>query len=170
MGQEMQAALKETKNLLIFGLLLIVGAHLAPANAQTTPQATPQGWWVDQTGKAGIVIAPCGANLCGNIEWLKAPLDPQGQPKTDIHNPQAALQSRPICGLAMLGGFAPDGSGGWTGGWVYDPEAGKIYKAEMHLAADGTLHLRGYIGIPMLGRTAVWTRPPAPLAQCSPPK
>jgi uncharacterized protein (DUF2147 family) len=143
--------------------LFLLGAHLAPADAQTSPQ----GWWLDQTGKAGILIAPCGDKLCGNIEWLKAPLDAQGQPKLDIHNPQAALQSRPICGLSMLGGFAPDGSGGWTGGWVYDPESGKTYKGQMHSAADGTLHLRGYLGIPMLGRTEVWTHPPAPLPQCT---
>ncbi len=155
-----------TKSVAVLFICLTALACLClmpPARAQTAPQ----GWWLDQTGRAGILIAPCGSQLCGHIEWLKTPLDAQNKPKTDIHNPLIALQSRPLCGLTLLGGFTADGSGGWTGGWVYDPEAGKTYKGEMHVAADGTLHLRGYIGIPMLGRTAVWTRPPTTPTQCS---
>ncbi len=134
-----------------------------PVHAQTAPQ----GWWLDQSGKGGVVIAACGAQLCGRIEWLKAPLTADGKQKRDIHNPDANLQGKPLCGLQILGAFTPDGSGGWTGGWIYDPEVGKTYKSQMHLASDGTLHVRGYIGIPMLGRSQVWTRPAAPLPQCT---
>lgn len=124
------------------------------------------GWWMDQSGKAGIVISPCGGNLCGKIEWLKVPLDANGQPKTDIHNGNAALRSRPLCGLSILGNFVPDGSGGWKGGWIYDPEGGKTYKSVMHVGTDGALHVRGYVGIPLLGRSTVWTRPALPLTPC----
>jgi len=125
-----------------------------------------QGWWLDQSGRAGILVAPCGSKLCGSIEWLKEPLTPDGQVKTDIHNPDPALQGRPICGLRMLWGFVPDGSGGWKGGWVYDPEAGKTYTSVMHLKADGSLSIRGYIGIPLLGRSTIWTRPASALQRC----
>jgi uncharacterized protein (DUF2147 family) len=125
-----------------------------------------QGWWLDQSGRAGIFIAPCGDKLCGRIEWLKTPLTPAGQKKTDIHNPDPALQGRPICGLELLWGFVPDGSGGWTGGWVYDPEAGKTYTSVMHLKSDGSLSVRGYIGIPLLGRSTIWTRPVGALPRC----
>ncbi len=147
--------------ILMLAALACLGLAL-PARAQTAPL----GWWLDQTKRAGILIAPCGNQLCGHIEWLKSPLDPEGKPKTDLHNPDTALHSRPICGLPILGGFAPDGSGGWNGGWIYDPDAGKTYKSQMHVAADGTLHVRGYIGIPLLGRSETWTRPPAPPPQC----
>jgi uncharacterized protein (DUF2147 family) len=160
----MQGPSMKSVKMLFFCLTALACLSLAPP---ARAQAAPQGWWLDQTGRAGILIAPCGSQICGRIEWLKAPLDPQNKPKTDIHNPEAALQSRPLCGLPLLGGFTPDGSGGWTGGWVYDPESGKTYKGQIHAAADGTLHLRGYIGIPMLGRTEVWTRPAAALTQCS---
>jgi uncharacterized protein (DUF2147 family) len=159
----MQGPSTKSIKMLFFCLTALAVLCLAPfARAQTAPE----GWWLDQTGKGGILIAACGNQLCGRLEWLQNP-DVQGKPKTDSHNPDAALQSRPLCGLTIVGGFSPDGSGGWTGGWVYDPQSGKTYKAEMHIAADGTLHLRGYIGIPMLGRTAVWTRPPAIPPQCS---
>ena len=128
----------------------------------------PGGWWLKSDGKGAIVIAPCGAALCGYVEWLRTPLDAQGKPKTDIHNPDAALQSRPLCGLPMMGGMVPDGSGGWQGGWVYDPDVGKTYKAVMHVAPDGTLRLRGYIGLPLLGRSAIMTRLAASPTPCAP--
>lgn len=44
------------------------------------------------------------------------------------------------------------------GGKVYDPESGNEYKAKMTLVDNKTLKLRGYILIPLLGRTEVWTR------------
>lgn len=130
---------------------------------------SPEGWWVNSNGKAGVLIAPCGAQLCGTIEWLRQPLDAAGKPKTDIHNPDASLRSRPDCGLAILGGFTPDGNGGWHGGWVYDPESGNTYKSNMHVGSDGKLHVRGYIGISLLGRTEIMTRPAAPLQTCAAP-
>ena len=134
--------------LLFFAFLCTVLA-VPRARAQSV-----QGWWLDATGKAGILVAPCGDKLCG-------------KPKTDIHNPDAALQKRPLCGLPMLWGFSPDRSGGWTGGYVYDPEKGKTYTSVMHLKPDSTLSVRGYIGIPLLGRSTIWTRPPSDLPHCA---
>lgn len=139
---------------------------VAPALAQGMAQGVASGWWVDQSGKAGIVIAPCGKALCGKIEWLKKPRNKAGEPKTDIHNSNAALRPRPLCGLPILGDFLPNGLGTWKDGWIYDPQNGKTYKSVMHVAADGTLHVRGYIGIPLLGRSEVWQRPAKPLPPC----
>src|ERR1700757_960314 len=106
-------------------LLVLVWSGLSVARADETPQ----GWWLDATGKAGVLISPCGAQLCGRIEWLRVPLDSAGKPKTDIHNPDAALRARLVCGLTMMGGFVPDGDGGWHGGWIYDPSSGNTYKS-----------------------------------------
>jgi hypothetical protein len=34
------------------------------------------------------------------------------------------------------------------------------------LQADGTLRLRGYIGVPLLGESNVWTRHTGPVPTC----
>jgi uncharacterized protein (DUF2147 family) len=45
-----------------------------------------------------------------------------------------------------------------VGGRVYDPESGKDYKGKLHLVDEKTLDLRGYVLIPLFGRTETWTR------------
>lgn len=146
---------------------LIMALFLAVPGVGWAAQ-TPQGWWLDATGKAGVYISACGVNLCGRIEWLRAPLDKAGRAKTDIHNPSPALRSRPLCGLTILGGFVPDATGGWRGGWIYDPSTGNTYRSILHVAADGTLRVRGYVGVPLLGRSEIMTRPAQPLVSCGP--
>jgi uncharacterized protein (DUF2147 family) len=155
-----------------FARLCLAGLAVGVAYGQARADAPggtplPTGTWLDESGRAGITIAPCGEKLCGTITWLKAPLDAQGKPKLDVHNTDAALQTRPICGLPILGGFvAGDSATAWTGGFIYDPTKGESYKSNMHLQPDGTLVVRGYIGIPWLGRSQVWTRPATPLPHC----
>jgi uncharacterized protein (DUF2147 family) len=47
----------------------------------------------------------------------------------------------------------------YQNGEVLDPENGKIYRAKMKLEDGGkTLHVRGFIGISLLGRTQIWAR------------
>jgi uncharacterized protein (DUF2147 family) len=124
------------------------------------------GQWLSQDGKGVVTIEPCAGKMCGRITWLREPLGSDGKPKHDIHNVQQSQQSRPICGLPILWNFTQDSPDTWTGGEIYDPEKGETYHCNMHLEADGTLHVRGYIGISLLGRTAVWTRPPQLLPAC----
>lgn len=147
--------------------LTLLLAGLAAGSAAAAPSAPVTGTWLDQTGRAGITISPCGDKLCGRITWLRAPLDAQGKPKHDAHNTNPAERDRPICGLPMLGGFTADGDGAWTGGTIYDPQSGKTYRSNMHLKNDGTLHVRGYVGIPLFGRSETWTRPSTNLPRCS---
>lgn len=47
----------------------------------------------------------------------------------------------------------------YGGGTVLDPDNGKVYRVKLTPSADGrTMELRGYIGIPLFGRTEQWTR------------
>jgi uncharacterized protein (DUF2147 family) len=66
-------------------------------------------------------------------------------------------KNTPVVGLEMLWGMKPKGKE-WSGGRILDPEDGNTYKCKIALNKDGTLKLRGYIGIPALGRTQTWHR------------
>ena len=44
-------------------------------------------------------------------------------------------------------------------GTVLDPEEGKVYRCVVTLESDGRrLVIRGYVGLPLFGRTEAWTR------------
>ncbi|HEX7369674.1 MAG TPA: DUF2147 domain-containing protein, partial [Rhodanobacteraceae bacterium] len=47
----------------------------------------------------------------------------------------------------------------WDGGHILDPGKGKTYKVKLSLEDGGQkLDVRGYVGMPMLGRTQTWIR------------
>lgn len=125
---------------------------LASSLAASADAATPiAGRWLTEGGKAVVVVAPCGAQLCGRIERvLKAPPGATGR---DTNNPDKALKSRPIVGVAVLSGFA-DAGGDWRGR-IYNPEDGKSYKSIVSRAADGSLSVKGCIAF--FCRTQRWT-------------
>ena len=114
------------------------------------------GLW--DAGESRIEIHACGEFLCGRIAELDEPLDESGNEKLDDNNPDPAFHSRPIMGMNLIAGFVHAGKGKWEGGTIYDPRDGKTYKCVMKLQRDGTLKVRGYIGVPLLGKTVVWTR------------
>lgn len=139
---------------LVAGLTLVLAA---PA------LAGPSGLWNTENGDAQVEVAPCGQKLCGELVWLKEPLDEQGRAKLDRNNPDESLQGQPIVGLQIVWDMEPKGDGKvWEGGHVYDPESGKTYRARITLKGDNELDLRGYIGRPMFGRTSTWTRADGP--------
>ena len=122
------------------------------------------GIWKTEMNESKVEIFPCEEKVCGTIVWLKNPnyLDSSdgkvGTPIIDQHNPDPSLRSRPLIGLRILEGFTSVGDNSWGNGTCYDPKSGKTYRGKIHLAAPDRLDLRGYIGIPLFGRTSVWTR------------
>jgi uncharacterized protein (DUF2147 family) len=66
--------------------------------------------------------------------------------------------NQPVLGMTILWNFRQDGDA-WKGGEVLDPEEGSIYRANLHVRDNGThLEVRGYIGVPLLGRSQTWER------------
>lgn len=143
--------------------LLIVAAALAfavlPLSAHATDALSPVGVWKtfdDRTGKArGIVrIYAQGGELFGRIESSFTPGD---------ENRVCVLckddrKDQPIRGLLIMRNMQKEG-GDYAGGDILDPESGSVYRCKMHLEADGSrLVLRGYIGVPWIGRTQTWER------------
>lgn len=114
-------------------------------------QPDPSGLWLTADGNGVIAVQPCGAALCGRIAGIV--LDHAADP-TPLDN-QGASQ----CGLLILSNAAPAGQGTWNGR-IVDPRDGQSYGLEMRLDREGRLRVRGYLGLPLLGRTEVWTRYP----------
>lgn len=126
------------------------------------------GSWLTADGKAKVEIVKHGEVYDGSIVWLKEPDYPAddkqgmgGKTKVDRENPDKALQTRPIVGLPLISGFKYAGDNVWSDGHIYDPESGKLYSCKMTLMMDGSLKVRGYVGISLFGRTEIWTKPPA---------
>jgi uncharacterized protein (DUF2147 family) len=132
-------------------LLLVMASGTALAES-------PVGVW--DTGKANVRIYDCGGKLCGRITSLHKPKNPDGTDKVDAHNPDPAKRKRKIVGLHILRGFVQDKDEAnyWTRGRIYNPEDGDVYKCTLTLRKDGKLRVRGYVGIPLLGKTQIWTR------------
>ena len=66
----------------------------------------------------------------------------------------------PMLGLTIVKGMKRDGNK-YAGGTILDPRDGTVYHAQMEVSADGQqLFVRGYLGIPLLGQTQIWTRLP----------
>ncbi len=126
------------------------------------------GRWLTANGKGVIAIAPCGDSICGKIDWLKPPANakPNDVP-LDKHNHDPALRKHPICGLQIIYGFRRDGDQRhWVEGSIYDPESGDTYHAKITLQDPNHLRLRGYILIPLLGESQIWTRAPLTSPVC----
>jgi uncharacterized protein (DUF2147 family) len=116
--------------------------------AQASPTHNPLGRWLTANGHGVVEIAPCGDTLCGRIVGIdRAPTEPM---PTDV-------DGRPQCGLTIIHNERRLADGIWRGA-VTDPRDGRTYHAELWVDDDDNLHLRGYLGIPLLGETQIWHR------------
>jgi uncharacterized protein (DUF2147 family) len=142
----------------IVALSWLVGGFCAAA-VQAAPPDAILGSWLTDDGASKVEVsagkADDGSSVYGGkVVWLKEPLR-DGQPLRDTHNVDVALRERPILGLQILSGFKA-AQGGWSGGTVYSPRAGRSYPAQLSIAPDGRLELKVSAGI--LSKTDYWTR------------
>jgi uncharacterized protein (DUF2147 family) len=127
-------------------LLALSGFADVPASAQVGNTGNPVGVWLTEGGHGVIRIQPCEQGLCGTIVGIdRKPGDPM--PTDHAGHPQ--------CGLTILKTSA-DIRSGISMGQITDPRDGKTYSAQLWVDGTGKLHLRGYIGVPLLGKTQVW--------------
>jgi len=148
------------KILIITCIMTIIAATSAYAGSDDI-----LGVWNNQEKDAKIEIYKCGEKYCGKIISLNEPNYPEGSkdgipgtPKIDHNNPDPNLRKKPTIGLDVVRDFVFDKENLWVDGKVYDPKNGKTYSGKMTLVSPTQLNLRGFIGISLLGRTAVWTR------------
>ena len=71
----------------------------------------------------------------------------------------APYTNKPILGLDVLTGLKQGQGSNYVNGRILDPNTGKIYSMKAKLSANGKrLHLRGYVGVSVLGRNQIWIR------------
>ncbi|MBN2828768.1 MAG: DUF2147 domain-containing protein [Candidatus Cloacimonetes bacterium] len=123
------------------------------------------GYWVTEDARSVVEVYKSGNEFEARIVALKeadyekeSTLGIPGTPRLDDQNPEKALQVRPILGLTIMTGFEFQKEL-WKNGKIYDPKNGKTYSCKMTLQKDGTLDVRGFIGVAALGRTTQWVRP-----------
>ena len=116
------------------------------------------GKWLVASGDAQIQIFTSGGKFSGKIVWLKKANDSAGKPATDDKNPDKTLAKRPILGLNLINGFTYADKGVWEGGTIYDPKTGKSYSCKITMINENQIHVRGFVGISLLGRTETWSR------------
>ncbi|MCA1803626.1 MAG: DUF2147 domain-containing protein [Rhodothermaceae bacterium] len=115
------------------------------------------GLWLSADKRGIIRIYEQDGRFFGRLVWLLEPEDDQGNTILDSENPDPEKRDRPILGLQMVFGLEYS-SGEWRNGEIYDPESGKTYSARLRLNGNNRMDLRGYIRLPMFGRTESWTR------------
>jgi uncharacterized protein (DUF2147 family) len=123
-------------------------------------------WLESKKQNVAVWIEPCDDQLCGYIYWLRKPLTRSGKPKRDKHNPDESLRQQPLCGLKLLSGFAQEKDKSWGDGEIYSPEDGYTFSSTIERTEEGSLQIRGYIGIPLFGKTVDWHRPEKKLQPC----
>ncbi len=135
-------------------LLLAVGTVSA--------QNSPVGVWktIDdktKTEKAQIRITESGGVFSGKIEKLLA-ADAKQDGVCDKCSDDR--KDKPMIGLEVIRGVKrAEAENTWEGGTILDAAEGKVYKVRMQSADGGKkLEVRGYVGMPMLGRTQTWIR------------
>lgn len=138
-------------------LILCMALASGGAYAQT---ATVVGYWRTPGGSI-VRIAPCGHLLCLTVAKISPRIPTGTHSVTDLHNPDPTLRNRPLCGLRIGEGFVEVDPQHARGGHLYDPKGGRTYSGEM-TAEGNLLHLRGYLGLRIFGRTETWTRASQP--------
>ncbi len=132
---------------------------LVAASALAAPPMGPVGKWKTYDDKTGalhglVEITEEQGVLKGRILKSYDPLKPN--PTCDLC--EGERQGQPVLGMVFLWGLTRQGEE-FKGGYILDPDNGKVYKAKLRVDGGGhKLLVRGFIGISLLGRTQTWVR------------
>ncbi len=123
-----------------FGLLVLCSTGAAEA-AQTGR------WWTEDK-RAVMEVTACDEGLCGKLVGFVEPYD-------DNHQPKIAKNGQPECGLQIMHAHKGDEAGEWDG-IITDPRDLTDWKLRMSYRGNGGLHMRGYVLVPLLGKSQDW--------------
>jgi uncharacterized protein (DUF2147 family) len=151
-------------NNLIFSTLIVILCAFAftPAFSLGQPTESPIGYWKtidDVTGKPKSIVQIWATEeniLMGKI--VKVFSKNEDVKKTLCTKCKGERHNQPIVGMVVVSGLKAKEKN-WTSGEILDPENGKTYNCAVRSLEKGKkLQVRGYFGLPMLGRSQTWER------------
>jgi uncharacterized protein (DUF2147 family) len=107
-------------------------------------------WWTENRDGRIRFVKHDDGTYRGVVTW-------GAEPRKDQLNKDPKLRARPIVGMVLIWHLVYDDEG-YEQGSIYNPEDGETYRVKAWLTSQGSLKLRGYLGISLLGRTQTWTR------------
>ena len=149
------------KFLRTFALAFCVLCLVASVHAQ---QLSPKlqnavGHWqiVNGDGKPGGKVETYLLNgqLFGRVTQVR----PGRTPRDVCDKCSGEYKNQLILSMVFMRNFHPNGDD-WVDGTVVDPENGKVYKGKLWVVGKDNLHMRGFIGFSLFGRTESWVRIP----------
>ena len=114
--------------------------------------SSPIGLWLTENERSVIKVTECGDDLCGHVHWII-----EDGMQHDSKNPDESKRNDPMCGLKVLWDFHQQGQHSWTDGHIYKADEGDTYKATVQMLPTGDMKVRGYIGMPLLGKSQTWS-------------
>ncbi|GJE28165.1 DUF2147 domain-containing protein [Methylobacterium organophilum] len=146
---------------------MVCALMLTTLNLTTIPEAFAQaaspdaivGKWEADDGTVRLDMFRAGAAYQARFLYGNEVVEADGVTlKNDAKNPDPALRSRSLKNIVFITGLRY-ADGEWTGGSIYDASSGRTYNAKAEMQG-GKLHLRGFLGVSLLGQTRVFHRMP----------
>lgn len=130
--------------------LLFLGSYIC-LNAQVT------GLWKVPDEHDGIVKSIVEIYEIDNKYYGRVSQVLDSSRHTHCENCVGDKKDKPLTGMRILDDLTKTHNGG-VDGTVLNPGSGKTYSCYIELESPDKLKLRGYIGMPALGKTLYWTR------------
>lgn len=135
-------------------ILILLGLWVGLTAASPPQSDSIKGHWRTQMHGAIVEVRACANQTpCAFLVWID-PAKARGVTR-DLRNPDPALRSRPLVGVPIVWGLRAEDRG-WTGGRVYNPETGQVFRAAMQPMPGNTLKVTGCWG--PLCRSETWVR------------
>lgn len=142
-------------------ILLLIALALTLSAAHAGAIENPVGLWRtidDKSGKEKSLVRVTESNGQLQLTIEKIFREPGEDPNPLCDKCPGEKKNKPVIGMQIGNGLKKDGDV-WSGGEILDPQNGKTYKCKVWLEDQGKkLHVRGFIGVSVLGRTQVWLR------------
>lgn len=153
---------REFCKILLFSILLLFAMLFMPLKAQENKADRLLGTYrvvepeTKEDSKVKIFKTADG-KYSGQVIWLAVPNMKDGTPKRDMFNPDPKKRNTPGDQIVLMWGFTYDADKDmWVNGEIYDPCHGKTYKCRLNFESPTKLKVRGYIGVPALGKSMYW--------------